>query len=294
MKIVFVVLQYKGYYETENCVLSIKKYIDIDDYKIIIVDNCSPDDSFVKIKNKYENDEKILITKTDKNLGFANGNNFGIEIALNKYSPEYVVVLNNDTELMYGPFTSVIEKKYSETGFSILGPMVLSRDGKCDSNPIRYGLQDVDSIRHEIKHFNRHLLINKIGLSKLYNYYMMRKYEHKRRTTESDNKIFKDQTDVRLNGCFLVFSPNYFKYYNGFDTGTFMYFEEAILQLMLRKHNLIGLYTPDIRVFHYECASTFHSFNESKEYVSFRCTNRIKSRMRYLRLLEDMNKNGEN
>lgn len=292
MKIVFVVLQYKGYLDTENCVLSIKKYIDTEDYKIIIVDNCSPDDSFIKIKNEYKNDDKIVIAKTDENLGFANGNNFGITLALKNYRPDYVVVLNNDTELMCGPFVSVLEKKYSETGFSILGPMVLSREGKCDSNPIRYGLQDVNSIKKEINHFNRFLFINKMGLSRIYNYYMSWKNDYKNKAIEFNNKIFRDQTDVRLNGCFLVFSSTFFKYYNGFDTGTFMYFEEAILQLMLKKHNLLALYTPDIRIFHYECASTSYSFNEKKEYISFRCTNRIKSRMRYLKLLEDMKENG--
>ena len=46
MDIVFVILHYTAINMTISSVASIRRYIDTGNYKIIIVDNCSPDDSW--------------------------------------------------------------------------------------------------------------------------------------------------------------------------------------------------------------------------------------------------------
>ncbi len=62
------------------------------DFEIIFVDNNSKDNSVNFVKNNYESD-KIKIFFSDKNLGFAGGNNLGYKHC----SGEYIVLLNNDT-----------------------------------------------------------------------------------------------------------------------------------------------------------------------------------------------------
>lgn len=62
------------------------------DFEIIIVDNNSSDGSYEYLKENY-NSDKIKLHKTDSNIGFAGGNNFGFGFC----SGEYVVLLNNDT-----------------------------------------------------------------------------------------------------------------------------------------------------------------------------------------------------
>jgi len=41
--------------------------------------------------------KRMIITKNEKNYGFAEGNNIGMRYALKALNPEYVLLLNNDT-----------------------------------------------------------------------------------------------------------------------------------------------------------------------------------------------------
>lgn len=61
--------------------------------KVIFVDNNSSDESVQYIKNRYP---KTVIINSDKNLGFAGGNNLGIKKAL-EYKSDYLFLLNPDT-----------------------------------------------------------------------------------------------------------------------------------------------------------------------------------------------------
>lgn len=96
MKQVWIILvNYNGYKDTIDCINSLKK-VNYEDFKIVIVDNCSINDSYNKLKI-YENDQIILL-RNKKNTGFAGGCNYGIKYAL-KNKADYIMLLNNDTEV---------------------------------------------------------------------------------------------------------------------------------------------------------------------------------------------------
>ncbi|MGA2387236.1 MAG: glycosyltransferase family 2 protein [Candidatus Bathyarchaeia archaeon] len=77
----------------ENCLSSVFKS-DYPNLEVILVDNASTDGSIEFAKAKYPN-QNLKITQNQRNLGFAMGNNVGI-----KHSKgEYLVFLNNDTEV---------------------------------------------------------------------------------------------------------------------------------------------------------------------------------------------------
>lgn len=90
-----ILVNYNGYNDTKVCVESLQK-VNYRNYKIIILDNCSKDAS--ALKNDVELNEIADILYSDTNSGFSGGNNIGIEYA-KKYSPEYILLLNNDTEV---------------------------------------------------------------------------------------------------------------------------------------------------------------------------------------------------
>lgn len=73
-------------------------------FEIIFVENGSTDDSLEFVKNNYK-DERIRIVKSEKNLGFAGGNN----LALQYVKGEYVLLLNNDTWLTKNYLEKFIE-----------------------------------------------------------------------------------------------------------------------------------------------------------------------------------------
>jgi GT2 family glycosyltransferase len=66
------------------------------DFQVILVDNGSSDDSVSYTENNFPGHN---IIKLEKNHGFSAAVNQGIRFALDKFKPEYILLLNNDIEL---------------------------------------------------------------------------------------------------------------------------------------------------------------------------------------------------
>jgi len=71
---------------------SIYEHTKSDDYEIIVVDNCSSDDTVELVREKFP---EVRIIQNDENLGFGAANNKGAQMA----EGEYLFFLNPDTEL---------------------------------------------------------------------------------------------------------------------------------------------------------------------------------------------------
>ena len=96
MKLGVIILNYKNYEVTLDCLNSLKRDL-YTDKEIIIVDNGSHNASS-SVLREYINDKPhyhLLIL--DKNLGFACGNNAGIKYAREKLKCEAVLLVNSDT-----------------------------------------------------------------------------------------------------------------------------------------------------------------------------------------------------
>ena len=87
-----IVLNWNRRDDTLRCLASIERssYAPFD---TIVVDNASTDDSVQAIRFAFP---EIRIIENQENLGYAGGNNVGLEAAL-LYGYDYVLVLNNDT-----------------------------------------------------------------------------------------------------------------------------------------------------------------------------------------------------
>lgn len=84
-----IILNYNAGEYLDSCVKSVyaSKY---ENYEVILVDNCSTDNSHSRCKEKFN---KIKLIENKKNLGYCEGNNVGIRSA----SGEYLLILNPDT-----------------------------------------------------------------------------------------------------------------------------------------------------------------------------------------------------
>lgn len=273
MKIVFVVLNYNTFQETKECILSIENKIDTQDYKIVIVDNQSKDQSADRIAEFIEEKNKIVLLRSTENLGFARGNNIGIEYANKNYRPEFIVVLNSDTELIQEDLVEKLDKEYKKSGFALLGPLILTADGRCDNSP--HFPPSIDIVEEEIKKFKREEIIIKKGLYRTY--YGIRFFKNlikdkvlkKRKSIHRNMEFHEYQKQVVLQGCFIVFSAKAFNHIKGFDNRTFLYYEEAILYLNLIKCGLITVYTPEIVVYHKDGCATNTVANKSRDKLLF-------------------------
>ena len=90
-----------------------------DKMEVIVVDNASLKDEATEIENKYPH---IKVIRSDKNLGFAGGNNLGIRAAHGKY----IFFLNNDTILkpQTSDFRHLIDRLESSQKIGVVCPKI--------------------------------------------------------------------------------------------------------------------------------------------------------------------------
>ena len=114
-----IILNYNSYEETIRCLKSVKD-IEYDNFRVIVVDNNSKDDSVEALGN-YVSDYVFLINES--NLGYAKGNNVGIEYALN-HGAEYLCILNNDVEVERDFLSKLINYLEANMDVGIAGPCI--------------------------------------------------------------------------------------------------------------------------------------------------------------------------
>ncbi len=91
-KIAIVIVTYNGREYLPDCFNSLAKQTLLPK-EIIVIDNASQDDSVKYVKEKYS---QVDLIENKKNLGFAQANNQGIEVALQNKA-DYIFLLNQDT-----------------------------------------------------------------------------------------------------------------------------------------------------------------------------------------------------
>jgi GT2 family glycosyltransferase len=87
-----IVLNWNGRDDTIACLESLDK-VEYPRFDVVVVDNGSSDGSVAAIRQRFP---RLEVVETGLNLGFAEGNNVGIRLALARHA-DYVFLLNNDT-----------------------------------------------------------------------------------------------------------------------------------------------------------------------------------------------------
>lgn len=88
-----IILNYNDWQTTNTLVSNIVDYKSINN--IVIVDNCSKNESFSKLSSWKS--KKVHVIKTNKNGGYGYGNNVGINFA-KKFATNYFLICNPDVE----------------------------------------------------------------------------------------------------------------------------------------------------------------------------------------------------
>lgn len=250
----FVILHYLAPKDTIECIESILKYRDCDDCPIVVVDNASPDNSGAELKNRYSANRRISFVFSEKNLGFSGGNNLGINYARYKLNCDTVVVLNNDTYLIQDDFCSVIREEYAASHFGVLGPQVFDPEGKNYSSPLSYKNHTLREMKGNVRIWHKNYLKSLLHLENVHRI----KIGNSSNTIKTAERlpITERVTGLELHGCCLVFSPEYFAHFEGFEELTFLYGEETILRLNCEKYGIKLVYNPKLKIFHKEAVST--------------------------------------
>ena len=262
--ICFVLLNYNAFDVTINCVQNIEK-LSIKEKKIIIVDNDSQND-FQRLLAFFKNDEVIEVVETHSNGGFAKGNNIGYEFS-RKYTPKFIVIMNNDMEILSNDFEDKLETAYKNTDFDVLGPDIYSVKYKYHQNPQRidnYSLNELKKMRNEY--------FLKIYLRPVFwlKWKVLAKFINFGSNVQKNTIEPLPGKSYPLHGSFYVFSKRFIDNNEyPFYEGTFMYMESYILYYLLQKKNERIVYNPSIVVNHFEDISTDRAYNDGYKKAVF-------------------------
>ena len=219
---IFIILvNYNGYEDTVDCIESLKN-IDYYNYKILVIDNASTDDSYNKLNTLKG---EFILLKSEKNLGFSGGNNIGIEYAMN-HEADYVMLLNNDTLVEPDFLNKMIEtaEVYKDSG--IVGCKMMYYPKK---DIIWYGGGYIDWRKYSGVHEN-----------------------------QGEIDALKDKVrEVNfLTGCCMLIKRGTIEKAGYLSEEYFMYLEDLDYCARVLENNLKIIYNPEAKIYHKVSAST--------------------------------------
>ena len=124
VKILAIVVTHNGSRWIDRCLSSLRNSRLRPD--ILVVDNCSSDDTTELIRSSYPSVELI---ESDINLGFASANNIGLERVITGNEYDYALLLNQDAWLADDSLFHLVATHRDVREFGIVSPIHLNGDG---------------------------------------------------------------------------------------------------------------------------------------------------------------------
>lgn len=216
-RVFIIILNWKDYQTTLSCVESVKS-LDYPNFKVVVVDNGSPNESERMLRKKLS--KGIHLIQTGENLGYAGGNNLGIRYALNR-GADYVLILNPDTLLEPGVLDELVKMAESKPQIGLTGPKLYYADKK---NKIWGFGGNIDWLQ---------------GITPMVG------------QGEEDTGQFDEAREFdRLTGSCLLIKRRVFDKIGLFPEDYFLYYEETDFCLRARKAGFKLVYVPSAIVWH--------------------------------------------
>ena len=117
-KVFILVLNWNGKDHVLGCLDSLKD-LEYKNFEIAVVDNGSVDGSERATQELYPN---VNVIQNRRNLGYAEGNNRGIQSALEN-GADYIFLVNNDTRIHQKCLTELVKAAEENSNVGILGPI---------------------------------------------------------------------------------------------------------------------------------------------------------------------------
>ena len=222
MKIGCVILNYNDYTTTINLLNRIKSFNLLN--RIIVVDNCSKDNSYQALK-EFE-DSKIKVIQSTRNGGYGYGNNLGIKYLKEIDNPDFILIANPDVQFTENVINQMIENTSDDV--ALIAPLTLDMSGNVQL-PVAWKVP-------RLKDF---FLFSSIVLNKLF----------------KPMSYTKDyfQKDICEVGCvqgsfFMINAKNIGD--RIYDENIFLYFEESCLGKMFQDRGLKTILLTNVTYIH--------------------------------------------
>ena len=211
-KVFIVILNYNGNTVIKKCLASVFK-INYPNFEVVFVDNNSSDGSLELAKTNFS---KANFIKNTQNLGYAAGNNIGIRFSLERMA-DYVLVLNNDTEVDADFLIRLIVVAESDKRIGLLSPVIFAGGTK----RIWFSGGEIEWLRMRVRHMQ-------------------------------DVKTEDFYESEFITGCSMLVRAEVFKKIGLFDEDFFLYWEDADLSSRAKKAGFKNIVVSSSWIDHFE------------------------------------------
>jgi len=210
-----------------QCLTSILSLTSYPNYEIVIADTGSEDAATWDLYKRFEGDERVRIVRYQEDFNFSKVCNFGAEHARGGF----FLFLNNDTEILDEDWLERLVQWFDRKGVGIVGAKLLYPNQRIQHAGVIVGFGGLAG----------HIYINE--------------FERVRSVSGSDDWC---RNLSAVTGACLLISREVFEKIDGFDTNFVLNYSDVDLCLRVHELGYRIVYTPFVRIIHYEGQSHNH------------------------------------
>jgi GT2 family glycosyltransferase len=246
-----VIVNYNCAKDILRCIASLER-LDFQDFVIVVVDSCSPDNSGTRLAESLHGSRIVVICSTE-NRGFAAASNIGIKHT-QALEVDCVWLLNPDTEVDEKALSALLAQAKNKPEAAAFGSKILY--GKSRSNNLP-GEQIIWGAGGTIDFQSRQLAM--------------------RGTAEPDRGQYNTAQECDyIPGCSLLFRASCLEQVGYLPEDYFMYFEETEWCTKIKENGQTLYYVPESIVWHHfddhkmQEAFTVYYYNRNERFFWFR------------------------
>ena len=211
--------------------------------KIIVVDNCSSDDSFERLSRISS--KKVIVIKSDENRGYACGNNYGCRYAIENFNPDVIFISNPDVEFDGEVIESIQKEIMLDDSVGVIAPIVNQGYNVWNLPNFMGVIESVFLIWHNLH-----------------------KRKIKKQLLASERKL---EYVGAVEGSFWCVKKEVYSAAGGMDERTFLYYEENLFSRRLKALGYKVAVMPSLRYNHFHSVSIRKRFGgKTKAFKYFR------------------------
>lgn len=241
MSISCVILNFNDFENSFRLSEKIRRFNSLD--YVIIVDNCSTDDSYVKLLEAKR--DKVHVIRTQRNGGYGYGNNFGIKFAYNELKTKYTLIANPDVDFEEECIIKLKETIETVENCAVISPVPYKPNGSVQ-NIVAWKLPNV---------FEYVLTASAL----VCRFYLLERLFYGAKSL--------DREDVFEVGCvagsLLLVDTEIMVKYGMYDEEIFLYGEETVLGLKMKMAGFKTLLRVDQIYIHQHSATINKTFSTS-------------------------------
>ena len=252
-----IILNYNNSLDLEKCINSLVSWEDMSKIKMMVVDNGSSlierEKAKTYLNGKFHNfttivnNEKVVLggvnyLQLEANLGYAQGNNAGMNCFMSDKDINYIMFLNSDIIFTRGIIAPLIAQIKCQRNCGAISPLLYNKNGEVDYCCARLNYDNIDL---------------SLTFSYLMSSYYRKRVNRKKILLQHPELLKSEVVNIELpSGSCMLFDKSVLKEIGGFDPNTFLYYEESILYEKLKKIGRQSYLLPSVSCIHVGGATT--------------------------------------